>query len=76
MGAIKDRAKEILAADIASRRGIPLEAADDFVEQVQSVIYDYFADNNTGYDSLEEIFDDYGIPRYLQWVFDVGPDIL
>lgn len=70
MGAMKDHAKKILAADISTRRGIPLAAADDLIEHIQSEIYAY-ENGETPYETVAELFADYGIPVYLQWVFEV-----
>lgn len=71
MSAIVDKAKLILAAEIARMRAIPIEAADDIISHVQDLIYDYENGDNIGYSSINEIFDEYGIPKYLQWVFDM-----
>lgn len=70
MGAIKDRAIEVLAHEISAQRKIPLVAAEDHIEHVQDLVYDYLNGENTGYASLEELYIDYGIPKYARWVFE------
>ena len=70
MGAIVDHAKEILAADMANKLGITLEAADDMIKEFNWKIIDFIVGEDTHYETLGDIFDDYGIPRQLAWVFE------
>lgn len=69
MGATKDYARQILAADIANQRGIPIEAAEDLLDHIQELLYDYRGGMGL-YASEESILTEYGIPHTLLWVFD------
>lgn len=69
MGAIKDHAKQILAADIAVWRGIPIEAADDLLDHVQELIFD-FRGGMGAYESEEQILTDFGIQPCFIWIFE------
>lgn len=69
-------AKRILAADIASKRGIPIEAADDIVEHVQDEINEYLFGEDSAYETIADIFTDYCIPCHLAWVFDCTAEIM
>lgn len=71
MSMMKRYAKQILAADLSARRGIPIEAADDIVDHVQDEINEFLLGVDSYYDSIKDIFDSYGIPYFLDWVFDV-----
>ena len=69
MGAVKDHARQILAADLAFQRGIPLEAADDLLDRIQELIYD-FRGGMSDYESEDAILLDFGISTHLWWIFD------
>lgn len=69
MGAIKDNARKVLAADLAFQRGIPLEAADDLLDHIQELLYD-FRGGMSDYQSEDAILADFGISSHLWWVFD------
>lgn len=69
MSAVKRHARQILAADLAARRGIPLEAADDLLDHIQELLYD-FRGGMSQYQSEDAILADFGISSHLWWVFD------
>lgn len=69
MSLIKRNARQILAADISLKRGIPIEAADDLLDHIQELLYD-FRGGMSAYPSEESIINDFGINSHLLWVFD------
>ena len=69
MSLTKENARKILTANLAFQRGIPIEAADDLLDHIQELIYD-FKGGMGGYKSIDQILTDFGISSSLVWVFD------
>lgn len=69
MSALESNARAIIAQDISTQRGIPLEAAEDVIDRVQELLYLYRAGDNL-YASEQDILLDFGIPFSLLWAFD------
>lgn len=69
MGLTKAHATTLLASIISENRGIPYDAADDIIDNVQELIFE-FRSGSSDYDSEDAIFTDFGIPFNLRWVFD------
>lgn len=69
MSALESNARAIIAQDISTQRGIPLEAAEDVIDRVQELLYLHRAGDNL-YTSEQDILLDFGIPFSLLWAFD------
>lgn len=69
MSMMKAKSLQILTATLAQEACISFEAAEDAVEHVQELIYEYRG-GSTVYPSEEAILDDFGINCEYLWCFD------
>lgn len=69
MSMVETNSMRILIQSVADQRCISYEAAEDLIEHIQELLYEYRAGMHD-YTSEEEILYDFGINPGLLWVFD------
>ena len=69
MSLVESNSMNILIETVSQEKGIPIEAAEDFVEHVQELLYEHRAGMGD-YTSEEELLLNFGINPGLLWVFD------
>ena len=69
MSNIKRNAWQALVEEISNKYGICPEAADDLLEHIQELLYE-FRGGMSAYPSEDAILADFGISSHLWWVFD------
>lgn len=69
VSAIESNALSLIAQDISTQHGIPLEAAEDVIDRVQELLY-LHRSGGILYESEQDILRDFGIPVSLLWAFD------